>query len=105
MADFNRVVQREPHPNRKSIRLPGYDYAQPGAYYVTIVTRDRLHLFGDVGTRTVLLSGAGRIAEACWQAIPEHFRHAELGAFVVMPNHIHGILILHDRASMSSMPV
>jgi REP element-mobilizing transposase RayT len=85
--------------------LPAFDYAQPGAYYVTIVTRDRENLFGNVENGEMLPSVAGHIAETCWQAIPQHFPHAELGAYVVMPNHVHGILILHDRASMTSTPV
>lgn len=90
-----------PH-HRRSIRLPQYDYSAPGAYFVTLVTQDRACLFGDIAGDRMELFGQGRIAEACWCAIPEHFPNVELGAYVVMPNHVHGILILHDRADVSS---
>jgi putative transposase len=84
--------------HRRSIRLPAYDYSAPGAYFITIVTHGRICLFGDVINGQMRLSDRGLIAEDCWRDIPDHFPHIELGAFVVMPNHIHGILILHDRA-------
>ena len=90
---------------RKSVRLPGYDYGQAGAYFVTLVTEGRVCLLGEIIEDQVRLSEAGRIVQACWLAIPEHFSHAELGAFVVMPNHVHGIIVLHDRAAMESPPV
>jgi len=82
--------------HRRSIRLKGYDYSQPGAYYVTIVTDQRAHRFGEVVNHEMQLSEVGQIAEACWRAIPEHFPQIELGAFMVMPNHVHGILIFHE---------
>ena len=91
--------------HRKSVRLPGYDYSQAGAYFVTIVTNQRVCLFGQIIEDQMRLSKAGLIAEARWLAIPEHFPHAELGAFVVMPNHIHGIIVLHDRAAAEPPPV
>ena len=84
--------------HRRSVRLPGFDYFVPGGYYITIVTQGRMHLFGEVDGGEMGLSQAGKIAEACWHAIPEHFPQAELGAFVVMPNHVHGIIVLHERA-------
>ena len=68
---------------RKSARLPGYDYRQPGAYFVTIVTKGRLCLFGEVNEDAVGLSMEGRIAEECWLAIPAHHAHVELDAFVI----------------------
>ena len=92
------MIRRTDH-HRKSVRLPEYDYSQAGAYFVTIVTNQRACLFGQIIEHQMCLSEAGHIAEACWLVIPAHFSHAELGAFVVMPNHIHGILILHDRAA------
>lgn len=87
--------------HRRSIRLKGYDYTGSGAYYVTIVTHRRACLFGEIVNGEMRLSEVGRITEACWRAIREHFPQAELGAFVVMPNHIHGILILHGHAAES----
>ena len=77
---------------RRSIRLRGYDYAQPGAYFVTICTQERLCLFGEIVDGKVILNDAGRIATKCWNDIPVHFPQVALDQFVVMPNHVHGIL-------------
>ena len=70
-----------------------------------MVTHGRTHLFGEVINGEVRLSVAGEVASACWHAIPEHFPQAELGAFVVMPNHVHGIIMLHERATIASSHV
>ena len=96
--------------HRRSIRLKGYDYIAPGGYFVTLVTQGRDCLFGDLIEQRMQLSPMGLIARECWQAIPEHFPAAELGAYVVMPNLVHGILILHEcadsfRAAIKSPPV
>lgn len=80
--------------HRRSIRLKGYDYAQSGAYFVTIVTQGRACLFGRVVNGQMQLNDAGSMAEACWLAIPEHFPFVELDAFAIMPNHIHGIIVI-----------
>ncbi|MCS6804883.1 MAG: transposase [Blastocatellia bacterium] len=85
-----------PRLNRRSIRLKGYDYAQPGAYFITICTHDRACLFGDVVDGKMRLNAMGQMVQQCWQEIPCHFPHVELDAFVVMPNHIHGILVITD---------
>ncbi len=77
---------------RRSIRLKGYDYAQPGAYFVTICTHRRAHLFGRVVDGKMVLNALGKIAHQCWLAIPDHFPHTELDEFVIMPNHVHGII-------------
>ncbi len=90
--------------HRRSVRLKGYDYSSPGAYFVTIVAHERRLIFGQVVDGEMRPSPCGRIAEACWRQIPDHFAHVELGAFVLMPNHIHGILILHDRAATIPSP-
>jgi putative transposase len=78
--------------HRHSLRLQGYDYAREGAYFVTVCLRDRACLFGDISDGEMILNGAGRTAEKCWMDIPTHFPHIELDEFVIMPNHIHGIL-------------
>jgi len=83
--------------NRRSIRLPEYDYSQPGAYFVTVCTQERGPLFGEVVDGAMRLNEAGRTAQACWEEIPTHFRGITVDAFVVMPNHIHGIVIITDR--------
>ena len=68
------------------------------AYFVTIVAHDRNCLFGEIKNDEMKISEMGRIANICWRAIPEHFPNVELGTFIVMPNHIQGIIILHERA-------
>ena len=78
--------------HRRSIRLTGYDYKQSGAYFVTIVTRNRLCLFGDISDGEMVLSDTGRIAEVSWVGLSSRFPTVSLDSFVVMPNHIHGII-------------
>jgi len=87
--------------HRKSIRLQGYDYSQAGAYYVTIVTYQRDCLFGEVVNKEMILDNFGKIADECWRAIPKHFSNVELGAHVIMPNHAHGIIVIHNDESAS----
>ncbi len=83
--------------HRRSIRLKGYDYTQPGAYFVTIhAHREVGMIFGDVVDGVMQLNGAGQIADDCWRAIPEHFDYVTLDVWVVMPNHMHGILVFDD---------
>lgn len=83
--------------HRRSIRLKGHDYASPGAYFVTICTHGMQSLFGKVVDGEMMLNEAGRIAEGCWLDIPNHFPHATLDAYVVMPNHVHGIIWILDE--------
>ena len=80
----------------QSARLPHWNYAWPAAYFVTICTRNRECYFGRIINGSMQLSPVGKLADACWQEIPSHTRNVELDAFMVMPNHVHGILILHD---------
>ncbi len=82
---------------RRSIRLRGYDYAQPGAYFVTICTYRRQPLFGEVVDGEMRLNAAGRVARRCWLEIPQHFPHVQLDEFVIMPNHVHGILVIVEH--------
>jgi REP element-mobilizing transposase RayT len=77
-----------------SARHPHWDYRWAGAYFITICTKDRLHYFGKIENGAMQLSHVGVIADILWYEIPHHAKNVELGAFVVMPNHIHGILIL-----------
>lgn len=87
-------------PTRRSIRLPSYDYTSSGAYFVTICTKNRQHFFGEIRNGKMILSKIGKIASQNWRDISNHYDHVELGEFVVMPNHIHGIIwivgIRHD---------
>jgi REP element-mobilizing transposase RayT len=79
-----------------SARLPHWDYRWAGAYFITICTHNREHYFGEIKNGQMQLSHIGVIADILWYQIPHHSKNVELGAFVVMPNHVHGILILTD---------
>ncbi len=82
----------------KSTRLQNWDYGWNGAYFVTICTKNRVHYFGKIIRRDAIpcvsLSDIGKSAQKYWYEIPQHFPFVKLGAFVVMPNHIHGIIII-----------
>ncbi len=86
-------INPEAH-HRCSIRLDGYDYTQHGAYFVTLCTQHRRCLFGAVAEGEMQLNALGRIVEECWLAILDHFPHVEIDALVIMPNHLHGIIVI-----------
>ena len=79
-----------------STRLQNWDYGWDGAYFITICTKNRVKYFGDIIDRRMHLSPIGVLADVFWYEIKNHTHIVELGAFVVMPNHIHGILILDN---------
>lgn len=81
---------------RRQIRLKGYDYSSPGAYFTTVCTVDREPLFGEITEGEMNENRYAEIVYACWKDPPAHYPHVELDAFVIMPNHIHGIIILTD---------
>jgi REP element-mobilizing transposase RayT len=83
--------------HRRSIRLKHYDYASEGAYYVTIVTRGRNCVFGEIIDREMYLNEYGRIVQKWWEEIPIHFPNVKTGAFVIMPNHVHGIISITNE--------
>lgn len=80
--------------HRRSIRLKGYDYTQAGAYFITICTQNRLCLFGEVVNGEMRLNEAGAMVQSVWDEIPVFYPGVLTDAFVVMPNHIHGIVVL-----------
>lgn len=90
--------------HRRSIRLRGHDYSQRGVYFVTILAKNRRRLFGTVVNGRMALSEAGRIAARCWQEIPKHFPNASLDEWVVMPDHVHGILVIHTEGRGGTIP-
>lgn len=90
------MVLRDHH--RRSVRLEGYDYRNGGMYFVTICTKNREPTFGEIRNNIVGLSDMGCVIHQCWNAIPVHFPYVELDSFIVMPNHIHGILYMCDIA-------
>ena len=92
-------------PRRRNLRLAEFDYSQPGAYFVTIVTQDRKLLFGEVLDGEMILNETGRMVTELWLAIPDHFSNVELGEFVVMPNHIHGIISITNVGATHASPL
>ncbi len=84
------------HPTRKSPRLDGFNYASSGAYFITICTDSRVSRFGQVTDGTMHLSRVGRIAEEEWLRTPSVRSGVSLDVHVVMPNHLHGILLIDD---------
>jgi len=83
--------------NRKLNRLKGYNYAQDGWYFVTVCTKDRKHFFGKIINGEMRLSKIGKMAEKFWQEIPAHFPDVKSDEFIIMPNHIHGIIIIENN--------
>jgi putative transposase len=88
---FNPLIH-----HRRTIRLQGYDYSSPGAYFITIASLNRQILFGEIVNGEMQLNTFGEIVSEYWATIPDHFLNVELDEFVIMPDHIHGIIILHD---------
>ena len=82
--------------NRQSIRLKGYDYAQAGAYYVTVCVQDRKCPFGNVNDGKMMSNDAGKIVNDSWRWLGDQYEYVELDEFIVMPNHIHGIICVND---------
>ncbi|NQU66398.1 MAG: transposase [Candidatus Marinimicrobia bacterium] len=82
--------------HRRSIRLKGYDYSQPGAYFVTMCTQNRKMLFGDVVGGEMNLNDYGKLVELEWFKTEKMRTNIRLDAFVVMPNHLHGIIVIDD---------
>jgi putative transposase len=82
--------------HRHTIRLPGYDYTRPGGYFVTIVTKNHGHIFGEIEAGEMRLNRCGEIASECWSVIPDRYMTVEIDEFVIMPDHVHGILIINE---------
>ena len=82
-----------------SARLQNWDYGSPGLYFITICTKNRECYFGEIKNGEMILNETGKIADQCWAEIPAHFKLVELGEFVIMPNHLHGIIIINESVS------
>lgn len=87
--------------HRRSIRLKEYDYTRPGGYFVTIVTYRRDLLFGEIAIAEMRLNDFGNIADECWRAI-NHFPNVVLGAHIIMPNHVHGIIVINENGTAAN---
>lgn len=90
-------MDRSEQFHRRTLRLKDFDYSQAGAYFVTICTKNHQCLFGEIQQREMQLNAIGRVVSAQWQQLTYRFPDLELGEWVVMPNHIHGILIITGR--------
>jgi REP element-mobilizing transposase RayT len=86
-------------PQRKGIRYDGYDYRRSGAYFVTICATKGQSIFGKVIDGMISQSPLGEIAHHCWTELPTHFSYIALDSFVIMPNHVHGLLWLHPLST------
>ncbi|MBK6607104.1 MAG: hypothetical protein IPH52_25225 [Leptospiraceae bacterium] len=85
------------HNNRKSIRLKEYNYAAGNFYYITICVKDKRNDFGRIQCNKMELLDIGKIADLFWKEIPLHFQNANLDEYIIMPNHLHGIIQLNHQ--------
>ena len=90
--------------HRRSIRLRGYDYSQAGAYFVTICVQQRECLFGDILIGEMQLNPFGEIILKWWNELPRYYPPVELDEYVVMPNHMHGIIVITDVGAGTPRP-
>jgi len=84
----------------ETTRLHHYDYASDGWYFITICTHGREHMFGNIITGNMQLNAYGTIVQNCWYDLVNHYRNLQLDAFVIMPNHIHGIMIIDNSKNI-----
>lgn len=84
------------YPERKRNRLKNYDYSQNGRYFVTICVKNRMEFFGKIINGKMILNIYGRIVQQSWLDLPNHYKNCHLGQFIVMPNHIHGIVVIKN---------
>ena len=101
ISDSGSTGRRVARPRR----LEGYDYAQAGAYALTICTDWRAHLFGRVTDSRMRVNAAGRLVEDVWRELPAYYRHVVLDAFVVMPDHVHGVILFEGRPLRAEVEV
>ena len=90
--------------HRRSIRLKGYDYSQAGLYFVTICVQNHQCIFGQIKNGEMMLNENGQIVQMVWNELPQHYNHIELGEFVIMPNHIHGIIVINPPVGAGFKP-
>ena len=89
--------KEKPLPQRKQIRLTGYDYSLPGYYYVTVCTQKRKNILGKIVNGEMKLNKIGRMINQCWQKLPEKFTNVSLDEYIIMPNHLHGIVVINKN--------
>jgi len=91
-------------PKRKQIRLMGYDYSSSGWYFITICVQKHQCLFGEIIDGIMKLNGAGKIINRFWLKIPKRFKNVELDKYIIMPNHLHGIIVINDIGRENRAP-
>jgi len=90
--------------HRHSIRLQHYDYRKPGSYYVTICTHEKHRFFGEIQNNTACLNEPGNIAQRNWLALPQRFPTLEIDEYIIMPDHMHGIITIAEIPSSTKAP-
>jgi putative transposase len=90
---------------RNSLRLQGYDYSQAGVYFVTVVLKECVPMFGEIVNETMTLNNAGQVVQDVWDDLPNHYAKVELDEFVVMPDHVHGIIVIQETESVPNRTV
>ncbi|MDY0099893.1 MAG: hypothetical protein RBR81_11880 [Bacteroidales bacterium] len=88
-----------------SNRCKGHDYASPGKYFITICTEQKIPYFGKIANGKITLSDYGQIAHPLWQEIPNHFPFVDLDEYIIMPDHIHGIIVIKNHPRSYDKPV
>jgi putative transposase len=99
---MSRMDEKRISHNRQSNRLQGYDYSSPGYYFVTIVSHNRLPIFGGIISGEAQLNRNGKIVKDCWLEIPKHFQSVTLDEYVIMPNHLHGIVKINENQNVGA---
>lgn len=89
---------------RTSLRLDGYDYSKSGKYYVTICINNRENVMGDVLASKIILNKCGEMVKKWWEKLPKKFDLVSLDKFIIMPNHLHGIIEIMNRSSVGAIP-
>ena len=84
---------------RKRNRMRGFDYSRSGSYFVTICVRDHREVFGEIHEGQLTLNDYGKLVEKHWLEIPSHYQNVQLDEFIVMPNHVHGIIVIANNAN------
>ncbi len=88
---------------RKPNRLREYDYSLAGWYYVTICTKNHKEYFGKIENEDMILNDIGKTTDECWRDIPKHYKETELDEYIIMPNHIHGIIIINEQKGLTNV--
>jgi putative transposase len=100
----DNVLKEHLYPRLRNLRLRNYDYTWQGAYCVTLCTYDRLSLFSQIIDSMMELNPFGEVVESIWKEIPNHYPEVNNQVFIVMPNHIHGIIAIHQVERAGSKP-